>query len=152
MGLLGVCGAASAAVAELEASAPAVAPDRPDDASMQEPRRVCCSCRPGWSHDAMFDVLFLQRNAQIGDRPLVSHSDTTQRLTEATEPTATPPSDTIFDRQAPPFSTAVNSGQGQPALQSRLGEPRPRGTRGATPCGPPRVEDVETSEHVLELL
>jgi hypothetical protein len=65
-----------------EASLPAFAPgevltqDLPDDACMEELRR-CCSCCPGWSHYAIFDVLFLQRNAQIGNAPLVFNADTT---------------------------------------------------------------------------
>ena len=45
-----------------------------DEACMQQLRQ-CCSC-PGWSHYAIFDVLFLQRNNQIGDRPLVLDADT----------------------------------------------------------------------------
>jgi hypothetical protein len=40
-----------------------------DDACMQELRRCCCC--PAWTHYAIFDVLFLQRNNQIGNRPLV---------------------------------------------------------------------------------
>ena len=40
-----------------------------DEACMQELRRCCCC--PGWTHYAIFDVLFLQRNNQIGNQPLV---------------------------------------------------------------------------------
>ena len=43
-----------------------------DDACMDALRDCCC---PGWTHYAIFDVLFLQRNAQIGDRPLVMNLD-----------------------------------------------------------------------------
>ena len=65
-----------------EVSPPAFTPgevltqDLPDDACMEELRRCCCSCCPGWSHYAIFDVLFLQRNAQIGNAPLVYNADT----------------------------------------------------------------------------
>jgi len=65
-----------------EASVPAfpsgevLTQDLPDDACMEELRRCCCSCCPGWSHYAIFDVLFLQRNAQIGNAPLVFNADT----------------------------------------------------------------------------
>lgn len=45
-----------------------------DDACLQTLRR-CCQC-PGWTNYAIFDVLFLQRNNQIGDRPLVFNFDT----------------------------------------------------------------------------
>ena len=45
-----------------------------DDACMQELRRCCCC--PGWSHYAIFDVLFLQRNNAIGNQPLVYNSAT----------------------------------------------------------------------------
>lgn len=45
-----------------------------DGACLEELRRACCC--PGWSHYAVFDVLFLQRNAQLGDRPLVFNADT----------------------------------------------------------------------------
>lgn len=43
-----------------------------DDECLQEIRRCCgnCCC-PGWDTYAIFDVLFLQRNNSIGDRPLV---------------------------------------------------------------------------------
>jgi len=40
---------------------------------LEEIRRACCC--PDWSHYAIFDVLFLQRSAQIGDRPLVFDAD-----------------------------------------------------------------------------
>ena len=40
-----------------------------DDACMQELRRCCCC--PAWTHYAIFDVLFLQRNNQNGNQPLV---------------------------------------------------------------------------------
>ena len=46
---------------------------RADDACMQELRRCCC---PNWSHYAIFDVLFLQRNNALGTGPLVIDSDT----------------------------------------------------------------------------
>ena len=44
----------------------------PDDECMREIRRRCgdCCC-PGWDTYAIFDVLFLQRNNSIGNRPLV---------------------------------------------------------------------------------
>ncbi len=38
------------------------------DACMEELRRCCC---PGWTHYAILDFLFLQRNNQAGDQPLV---------------------------------------------------------------------------------
>jgi len=43
-----------------------------DDDCMREIRRCCgdCCC-PGWDTYAIFDVLFLQRNNSIGNRPLV---------------------------------------------------------------------------------
>ena len=44
-----------------------------DDDCMRALRDCCC---PGWTHYAVFDALFLQRNAQIGDRPLVVNLDT----------------------------------------------------------------------------
>jgi len=44
-----------------------------DDACMQEIRQCCC---PNWTHYAIFDVLFLQRNNAIGNAPLVINSDT----------------------------------------------------------------------------
>jgi hypothetical protein len=40
-----------------------------DDACMQELRRCCCC--PNWTHYAIFDLLFLQRNNQAGNQPLV---------------------------------------------------------------------------------
>jgi hypothetical protein len=40
-----------------------------DEACMNELRRCCCC--PAWTHYAIFDVLFLQRNNQIGNQPLV---------------------------------------------------------------------------------
>ena len=46
-----------------------------DDACMQELRR-CCRC-PSWTHYAIFDVLFLQRNNQAGNAPLVYDATTT---------------------------------------------------------------------------
>ena len=45
-----------------------------DDACMQELRRCCCC--PSWTHYAIFDVLFLQRNNQAGNAPLAYNSDT----------------------------------------------------------------------------
>ncbi|NDC62538.1 MAG: hypothetical protein EBZ59_00785 [Planctomycetia bacterium] len=39
------------------------------DACMEELRRCCCC--PNWRHYAIFDMLFLQRNNQIGNGPLV---------------------------------------------------------------------------------
>lgn len=39
-----------------------------DDACLREIRRCCC---PNWTHYAIFDVLFLQRNNANGDGPLV---------------------------------------------------------------------------------
>jgi hypothetical protein len=49
-----------------------------DDACLQEIRRCCgnCCC-PGWDTYAIFDVLFLQRNNSIGNRPLVYAGATT---------------------------------------------------------------------------
>lgn len=44
---------------------------RQDDACMAEMRRCCGDCCPAWDTYAIFDVLFLQRNNAIGDRPLV---------------------------------------------------------------------------------
>ena len=46
-----------------------------DDACMQELRRCCCCC-PNWTHYVIFDLLFLQRNNQAGNQPLVYNSDT----------------------------------------------------------------------------
>lgn len=43
-------------------------PLRSDEACLQELRRCCC---PSWTHYAIFDVLFLQRDNQVGDRPIV---------------------------------------------------------------------------------
>ena len=40
-----------------------------DDACMQELRRCCCC--PNWTQYAIFDFLFLQRNNQAGNQPLV---------------------------------------------------------------------------------
>ncbi|MFM8577319.1 MAG: hypothetical protein ACKOCN_00725 [Planctomycetaceae bacterium] len=51
---------------------PAVAIE--EGACLDEIRRACCC--PSWNHYAIFDVLFLQRNASIGDRPLVFNADT----------------------------------------------------------------------------
>lgn len=48
---------------------PLQAPLQATDACMEELRR-CCSC-PNWTHYAIFDVLFLQRNNQSGNQPLV---------------------------------------------------------------------------------
>jgi hypothetical protein len=45
-----------------------------DEACMEQLRQCCCC--PSWTHYAIFDVLFLQRNNQIGDRPLVFDADT----------------------------------------------------------------------------
>ena len=43
-----------------------------DEACMRELRRCCGDgCCPGWDTYAVFDVLFLQRNNAIGNRPLV---------------------------------------------------------------------------------
>lgn len=44
-----------------------------DDACMDVLRRFCC---PEWRRYATFDVLFLQRNNQAGNQPLVYNSDT----------------------------------------------------------------------------
>ncbi|MFN9272262.1 MAG: hypothetical protein ACK6DO_04430, partial [Planctomycetia bacterium] len=46
----------------------------PDDACMQELRRCCCC--PNWTHYAIFDMLFLQRNNQAGNAPLAYSADT----------------------------------------------------------------------------
>jgi len=72
-------GATSAAAAEPIAAAgladewadPGLAPPAADDPCMQEIRRCCGDCCPTWTHYAIFDVLFLQRNNQIGNSPLV---------------------------------------------------------------------------------
>ena len=45
-----------------------------DDACMQELRRCCCC--PGWNHYVIFDMLFLQRNNQAGNQPLVFDANT----------------------------------------------------------------------------
>lgn len=45
-----------------------------DDPCMAELRRCCCC--PGWTHYAIFDLLFLQRNNQAGNQPLVYDADT----------------------------------------------------------------------------
>lgn len=55
-------------------SGPFAAASLTDKACMEQLRRCCCC--PGWTHYAIFDVLFLQRNNQIGDRPLVFDADT----------------------------------------------------------------------------
>lgn len=39
-----------------------------DDTCMRELRQCCC---PAWKHYVIFDVLFLQRDNQVGTRPLV---------------------------------------------------------------------------------
>lgn len=51
------------------ASAPADSTMPSDDACLAEIRRCCCC--PNWTHYAIFDVLFLQRNNAIGNAPLV---------------------------------------------------------------------------------
>lgn len=43
----------------------------PDAECMRELQRCCGDCCPGWDTYAVFDVLFLQRNNAIGNRPLV---------------------------------------------------------------------------------
>ena len=45
-----------------------------DEACMQVLRRCCCC--PGWDHYAIFDVLFLQRNNQAGNQPLLINDQT----------------------------------------------------------------------------
>ncbi len=45
-----------------------------DEACMQQLRQCCCC--PGWTHYAIFDVLFLQRYNEFGDRPVVFNADT----------------------------------------------------------------------------
>ena len=45
-----------------------------DEACLAEIRQCCCC--PNWTHYAIFDVLFLQRNNQIGNAPLVYNADT----------------------------------------------------------------------------
>jgi hypothetical protein len=45
-----------------------------DDACLQEIRQCCCC--PNWTHYAIFDVLFLQRNNAIGNAPLVFNAAT----------------------------------------------------------------------------
>ena len=60
-----------------------------DDECVRELRRCCGDCCPGWDTYAVFDVLFLQRNNAVGNRPLV-YTDrlepvmTTQDLQPAT--------------------------------------------------------------------
>jgi hypothetical protein len=56
-----------------------------DDACQQALRGLCC---PGWTHYAIFDVLFLQRSNQTGDRPLVFDADTGETVigTQALQP------------------------------------------------------------------
>lgn len=49
----------------------------PDDACMDALRCFCC---PDWRRYAIFDVLFLQRNNQAGNQPLVYDSDTGQAV------------------------------------------------------------------------
>ena len=44
----------------------------PDEACMEALRCFCC---PDWRHYAIFDVLFLQRNNQAGNQPLVFNTD-----------------------------------------------------------------------------
>lgn len=44
-----------------------------DEACSDALRRLCC---PGWRQYAIFDVLFLQRNNQAGNQPLVYDTDT----------------------------------------------------------------------------
>jgi hypothetical protein len=44
-----------------------------DDDCLREVRRCCC---PNWTHYAIFDALFLQRNNQSGNRPLVFDANT----------------------------------------------------------------------------
>lgn len=51
-------------------------PDEPlvaDQACIEEIRRACCC--PNWTHYAIFDVLFLQRNNAVGNTPLVIDID-----------------------------------------------------------------------------
>jgi len=43
-----------------------------DEVCLARVREYCC---PTWTHYAIFDVLFLQRSNQIGDRPLVFDAD-----------------------------------------------------------------------------
>ena len=68
-------GAATRAAAEMpEAEVPAdVGQFATDDACTEALRGICC---PDWRHYAFFDVLFLQRNNQAGDKPLVYDTDT----------------------------------------------------------------------------
>ena len=62
--------AASTAAASLPDMAEA---PLPDEACMEALRCFCC---PNWRHYAIFDVLFLQRNNQAGNQPLVFNTDT----------------------------------------------------------------------------
>jgi hypothetical protein len=62
--------AASTAAASLPDMAEA---PLPDEACMEALRCFCC---PTWRHYAIFDVLFLQRNNQAGNQPLVFNTDT----------------------------------------------------------------------------
>jgi len=92
-------GASAAAVAKVaeqamvEAVGPLLSADQAtggelaDGVCMRQLRQCCC---PGWTHYAIFDVLFLQRNNAVGDAPLVFNADsglpvmTAQNLQPAT--------------------------------------------------------------------
>ena len=67
---------------ELAAELPA------DDVCMQELRQCCCC--PSWTHYAIFDMLFLQRNNAAINRPLVvsGSSSTSVPLITAGDPTS----------------------------------------------------------------
>jgi len=64
---------ADAAARTLEAG-PFAGPALDDEACMEVLRRCCCC--PGWDHYAIFDVLFLQRNNQAGNQPLLINDQT----------------------------------------------------------------------------
>ena len=64
-----VPGVAPAAATPDISGAPLQNPLQADDACIEELRRCCCC--PNWTHYAIFDFLFLQRNNQAGNQPLV---------------------------------------------------------------------------------
>ena len=76
---IAACGLATAAAAQAAEtpaawSDPLIEQPAADDACMEELRRCCCC--PNWTHYAIFDLLFLQRNNQAGNAPLAYDSDT----------------------------------------------------------------------------
>lgn len=75
--MVAILGTATATPASAEVTTDTIVPLEPPsaaaDACLEAARDVCC---PGWSRYVIFDALFLQRNNQIGDRPLVIDVDT----------------------------------------------------------------------------